>query len=90
MKTPVMASKLGGLTELLDDGLCGVLVRPGDPSAWAQALHAALSEPEALAEKAEAGRRRVLKRHDLAWYMRRLEAVYADAVSRVDGRYRRV
>lgn len=90
MKTPVMASKLGGLTELLDDGRCGVLVPPGDEQAWADALRAALREPAALAEKATAGRRRVLERHDPARYMRRLEAVYAAAVSRVDGRHRRV
>lgn len=80
MKTPVMASKLGGLTELLDDGRCGVLVPPGDEQAWADALRDAVSGPEALAEKAEAGRKRVLERHDPARYMRRLETVYAAAL----------
>lgn len=81
MKTPVMASRLGGLTELLDGGRCGVLVPPGDEQAWADAQRAALSEPEALADRSEAGRRRVLERHDPAQYMRRLEAVYSDAIS---------
>jgi glycosyltransferase involved in cell wall biosynthesis len=83
MTTPVVASRLGGLVELLDDGGCGVLVLPGDEQAWADALSAAVRKPEALAEKAEAGRARVLKRHDPAQHMRRLEAVYADALSTV-------
>lgn len=54
---------------------------PGDEQAWADALRTDISEPEALAEKAAAGRRRVLERHDPARYMRRLEAVYGAAVS---------
>ena len=81
MRTPVIASSLGGLTELLDDGRCGWLVPPGDEQAWANALRAALSEPAALAEKVAAGTMRVLERHDPARYMRRLEAVYAAAFS---------
>jgi glycosyltransferase involved in cell wall biosynthesis len=89
MRTPVMASKLGGLTELLDDGRCGILVAPGDERAWAAALHAALSEPEALVEKTDAGRKRVLERHDPAQYLRRLEGVYDAAVSRAVQRRRR-
>jgi glycosyltransferase involved in cell wall biosynthesis len=89
MKTPVMASKLGGLTELLDDGRCGVLVPPGDERAWAAALRAAFSEPEALVEKTAAGRKRVLERHDPARYLLRLEAIYARAISRTDDFNRR-
>ena len=54
---------------------------PGDERAWANALRAVLGEPAALAEKVAAGALRVLERHDPAHYMRRLEAVYAAALS---------
>lgn len=80
--TPVAASKLGGLTELLDDGRCGLLVPPGDEEAWANALRTTLSDPVALAQKAAVGQRRLLERHDPALHLRELEKVYADAVSR--------
>ena len=36
--TPVVASRLGGLAEIVDDGVNGVLVRPGDAAALAAAM----------------------------------------------------
>jgi len=36
---PVIASRAGGLPEVVDDGVDGVLVPPGDPRALADALH---------------------------------------------------
>lgn len=36
--TPVMASRIGGLKELVTDGEDGILVTPGDVGAWARAL----------------------------------------------------
>ena len=36
--TPVIASDRGGLSELVRDGIDGVLVAPGDPEAWRDAI----------------------------------------------------
>ena len=43
--TPVVASRVGGIPELLDDGRCGVLVPPSDVRALANALEALLANP---------------------------------------------
>lgn len=43
---PVVATAVGGNTELVEDGRSGLLVRPGDPVALAAALNEALQEPE--------------------------------------------
>ena len=44
--TPVVATTAGALPEIVDDGVTGALVPPGDAGALAQAIRALLSEPE--------------------------------------------
>ena len=36
--TPVVATRVGGLAEVVDDGVTGVLVEPGDPDALADGV----------------------------------------------------
>lgn len=55
---PVVASAVGALPEIVDDGVTGRLVPPGDPAALAEALHGVLDGPAARGAWAEAARRR--------------------------------
>jgi D-inositol-3-phosphate glycosyltransferase len=43
--TPVVASKVGGLSALVEDGVNGVLVSERDPGAWADAVEWVTSDP---------------------------------------------
>ncbi|MEI9894336.1 MAG: glycosyltransferase family 4 protein [Chthoniobacter sp.] len=45
---PVMASRTGGLPELVVDGLTGALVAPGDARAWSAQLRIVMAEPAVL------------------------------------------
>jgi glycosyltransferase involved in cell wall biosynthesis len=47
--TPVVASALGGLSEIIEHGVSGLLVPPGDPSALAVALDALWSDRSGVA-----------------------------------------
>ncbi len=55
---PVVASAVGGLTTLVDHGLTGYLVEGRDPSDYAEALTAVLSDPSVAARLSAAAARR--------------------------------
>jgi starch synthase len=78
--TPVVASRVGGIPEVVLDGETGWLVEPGDATALGQALREALADPERARRMGEAGRRRV--EAQFAWdrIADRTLAVYRDAI----------
>jgi phosphatidyl-myo-inositol alpha-mannosyltransferase len=55
--TPVIASGIAGYSDVVTDGVDGVLVPPADPQALAEELQLLAHEPERLAAMGEAGRR---------------------------------
>lgn len=60
-KTPVVATAVGGVPELVKDGETGWLVPPRDPHALAQAIVEALSHPEEARRRAENAYRHLLQ-----------------------------
>lgn len=56
----VVASRVGGLPEIVDEGITGLLISPGDANALAQAIKTILAEPARGRRMGEAGRRKVL------------------------------
>jgi glycosyltransferase involved in cell wall biosynthesis len=63
---PVVSTRLVGIPDLVIDDETGVLVEPGDRVALADALQALLASPERANRLAEAGRRHVQKRFNIA------------------------
>lgn len=55
---PVVATAVGGVTELVEDGVTGLLVDPADPPALAQAIRTLVDDPERRAQMGAAARRR--------------------------------
>ena len=56
--TPVVASRVGGMIESVDDGVTGLLVPPKNPQALADALGSLLSQPDRAHEMGQAGRKK--------------------------------
>lgn len=76
---PVVATRGGGVTEIIRDGETGLLVPPGEPSALAAALGRVLSDP-ALAERlAQKGREDVSQRFSLEETCRSVSALLEEA-----------
>jgi glycosyltransferase involved in cell wall biosynthesis len=63
---PVVASAVGGVPELVEDGATGLLVPPGDPRALAAAIAKLAGDPALRRRLGAAGRRRVEARFDAA------------------------
>lgn len=78
----VVASRAGGVPEIVEDGATGVLVPPGDAAALARAVSALLADPAARRRLAEAGRRQARERFSTAAWLGRLEAVYGEVLGR--------
>ncbi len=57
--TPVIATRCGGLPEVVEDGVTGFLVPPNDPEALGERIRFLLDRPDAARTIGEAGRERV-------------------------------
>ncbi len=56
--TPVVATRVGGLAEVVDDGVTGLLVEPGEPDALAAAVLEVLGRRDAMSTAARQAARR--------------------------------
>jgi glycogen synthase len=78
-EAPVVASAVGGILEVVQDGVTGALVPPGDAAALARAMNAVLADPARAREMGRAGRRRAEERFGWDVVAAQTEAVYAEA-----------
>jgi starch synthase len=74
--TPVVASRLGGLPELVADGETGYLVEPGDVAALRARLALVLDDPAAADGMGQAARACAVERFTWDMCARRCLAVY--------------
>ncbi len=65
--TAVVASRVGGIPEVVDAGVTGLLVPPDDPAALADALNALLRDPGRADAMGRAGRERAVS--EFSWNM---------------------
>lgn len=62
---PIVASRAGGMPEVVRDGINGYLVEPGNNEELAEAVNKLLDQPARLAEFGRAGRELVLERFSI-------------------------
>jgi glycosyltransferase involved in cell wall biosynthesis len=82
---PVVASAVGGIPELVEDGRTGLLVPPGDPGALAGAVNRLVDRPEEAARMGTAAWARVRERHDPADHVAALLRTYAEVIGAASG-----
>lgn len=78
---PVIASRLSGIPELVEEGVTGYLFTPGDAAELAGKIAQVLDHPEAASEVAARGRARVMETYNI-------DANAADLLALIEGNSR--
>lgn len=78
---PVIATQVGGVSELVDHGVNGYVIRPGDPEPLADALIELIGDPEGRQRLGDAGRAKVGAEFSNATEAARLEVLFANTLA---------
>ena len=81
-----VVSPVGGIPEVVTDGVNGLLVRPGDPEDIAAALRRLVEEPALRAELSAAARRSAEEGFSIEVYREKLGHIWAAAAATARGR----
>lgn len=81
-RRPVVASAVGGIPEVVTDGVDGLLVPPADPAALAVAVLRLATSPELRRRFGEAGFATVRDRFSIDAMVRRIEEIYDEELER--------
>lgn len=76
MEIPVVATRIMGVPELVEERTAGLLVAPGRVDQLADALRELAADPERRAELGRAGRAIVERDYELTWSARRLAELF--------------
>ena len=78
---PVAATTGGALPEVVEDGVTGILVPPGDAPALAEAMRTLMGNPDLRRRMGQAGRERVLETFSWRKAALETEAVYREVLA---------
>jgi glycosyltransferase involved in cell wall biosynthesis len=82
MGVPVIASKVEGIPEVIDDGVNGFLVKPGDSEQLSEKIVSIMGDPILLREVSQKGRRKVMDEMNGYSQALQVEHVYREIVKR--------
>lgn len=82
---PVVVADTGGLTEVVDDGVTGLVVEPDSPLALAKAIARLVHDAEMRDRLGRHGRRRVKERYEWTSCVARMVEMYANVHTRSTG-----
>jgi glycosyltransferase involved in cell wall biosynthesis len=82
---PVIASDLGGIPEMIEDGVNGLLFPAGDAGELARRLVLLLDSPEQRESMGRTGRQKALELYNADYHYQRIIDIYGDVAGRKGG-----
>jgi glycosyltransferase involved in cell wall biosynthesis len=76
----IIASAVGQLTEVVQDGRNGLLIPPGDVPAMTAALQRLIGSPALRSQLGQQAREDAVRKHSWEHYLSRLERVFAAVI----------
>ncbi len=83
---PAIATRVGGVPELIEDGISGWLVEPGDPDALRERILNALAHREELDEMGRKARMKIAADYSISSTAQRLLDLYGELLLRKESR----
>jgi glycosyltransferase involved in cell wall biosynthesis len=80
-ETPIVASDIGGIAEVIIDGKTGCLVRPGQPGELASVVLALLADRNRCVLMGRAARERVCTEFSIIRHVSQIEAIYQEILA---------
>lgn len=80
VKCPIVATDVGGVPEVILDGVTGILVPPKDPAQLAKGILKLIKDPQLSARLAESGYQRLKTLFDIQNTVSKMELLYSDLV----------
>lgn len=76
LEKPIVATNVGGVPEIMEDGVTGYLVPPRNPDVLSEKIRLVLRNPDMAAELGRAGRKRVEKAFSLKQMIQEYQLLY--------------
>lgn len=80
MGIPVVTSNIRGIDELVDDGVSGILVPPGDAEAIADAIEQIIQNPDLGKRMGEKGRKKIEQDFNTTIEVGKIEEIFFEAI----------
>jgi glycosyltransferase involved in cell wall biosynthesis len=81
MATPVIATNVGGVAEVVRDGVDGLVLAPGDPARWAREVDALLANPDRRRAIGASARERAIRDFSPGAHVEGVLAAYERAIA---------
>lgn len=78
---PVVCTRVGGIPEVIDNGITGVSVPPEDSDALGRAMSMVLGDPALASKLADLGRKSVYERFSAESWAKKIEGFYQNTVT---------